>query len=95
VINIKKTKTVDTYYCDYCGRECQHTPLYTLPSSEQIKEDLMLHGNKTVAFVTGEEIKTKQKDICPDCQKKIATLLKLVPRVEFPTEDINSMRIIF
>ena len=28
---MKKTKQVDIYYCDYCGKECEHTPLYVVP----------------------------------------------------------------
>lgn len=32
---MKQTKQIDTFYCDYCGKECEHTPEFTLPVKEK------------------------------------------------------------
>lgn len=79
---MKKTKQIDTYYCDYCGKECEHTPEFVLPSLEPIKEYAKSsNGVKVAEFIVGENICSKQKDICPECQKKIISLLNLTNRV--------------
>lgn len=34
---MKKIKQIETYYCDYCGKECEHTE-YVVPSLEKFTE---------------------------------------------------------
>lgn len=84
---MKKTKQIDTYYCDYCGKECEHTPEFVLP--EKALEDFLF--SESLRF---KSIKPKQKDICPDCQEKIIILLALMDKVKLG-KSIGQMEITF
>lgn len=69
---MKKTKTIDTYYCDYCGKECEHTPEYVLPEYKFIDETKSL---KTIPV---------QKDICENCKHGIIKFSKMLDTRRFP-----------
>lgn len=73
---MKKTREIEEYFCDYCGKKCSHTD-FVVPEEKKI--ECYIAGIKNV---TSEMCET-HKDICPKCQKKIVNLLKLVPNVEF------------
>lgn len=92
---MKKTKQVDTYYCDYCGKECEHTPLYVVPKLEPVIEYAKNSmGAKLCCFET-RKLVAKQVDVCPECQKKMALLLELTSRVDFANDNPNTMSITF
>lgn len=84
---MKKTKQIDTYYCDYCGIECEHTPEFVIP--EMKLEDFLFPNS-----LKFKVIKAKQKDICSECQKKIISLLALMNKVKIE-ESISGMEITF
>ena len=93
---MKKTKQVDTYYCDYCGKECEHTPLYVVPKLEPVTEwAVNAKGVRLIPFEVGKEIATRHVDICPDCQIKVALLLQTTLRVSFDDDNPSAMGITF
>lgn len=69
---MKQTKQIDTFYCDYCGKECEHTPEFTLPVKEKNK-DMMFMWIHNVPVT--ERVVAKQRDICPKCQERIIKLI--------------------
>lgn len=77
---MKKTKQINTYYCDYCGKECEHTPEFVLPD---ITVPIENRGCRI--------IKPEQKDICPECQKQIAKLTNLLYYADFVGDDMEKM----
>lgn len=79
---MKKTKQIDTYYCDYCGKECEHTPELVLPAFDVVKL-----SNPT-RFITGEDFYFERQDICPDCFKKIGVLLRIIDNVKITDTGI-------
>lgn len=87
---MKKTKQIDTYYCDYCGKECKHTPEYVLPSQETIYAKNHT-GNTVLRFDNPNYIEAVQKDICPECQKQIAKLVNLLHYADFVCDDMEKM----
>lgn len=80
---MKRTKQIDAYYCDYCGKECEHTPEFVLPVLFPSEE----RGRRTINPV--------KKDVCPECQKKIAALLGLTDRVIFRNSNPRTTIITF
>lgn len=79
---MKKTETVEKYYCDYCGNECKNTSNYIMPALEPHTEYAMNKGVKLFA-TSRMELTKKEVDICPDCQEKIASLISLLPKMDF------------
>lgn len=92
---MKKTKQIDTYYCDYCGKECKHTPEFVLPSSRTVDHYATNSMGVKLAKFETEKVISKQKDICPECQKNIVALSGLVPRVSLDGSDFSTMTITF
>lgn len=80
---LKKKEKIDSYYCDYCGEKCQHTPQYILPVIEPVEASAIGGGGgiKLATFTVGEIINYKQRDVCPECQKKLAILANLIPQI--------------
>ena len=75
---MKKEITTVKYYCDFCGEECKHTPEYIMPeTNEEMPETKNIHEYKLLRSSYYRPIR-RQKDICPDCEEKIAMLLPLV-----------------
>lgn len=58
-------KVEEKYYCDLCGKECEHTPDYVLP-------ELFTGAFQNVTT------NPKQKDLCPECAKEIASIMRLL-----------------
>ena len=87
---MKKTKTVNTYYCDYCGNECKNTSNYIMPALESHTEYAINKGVKLFA-TSRMELTKKEVDICPDCQKKIASLMTLLPRMGYDDNGNTSI----
>lgn len=87
---MKKIKQIDTYYCDYCGKECEHTPEFVLPSRATTYAKNTT-GAKVLSF---DYVEPAQKDICPKCQKKVVSLLTLTDRVKLGN-SIGGMEITF
>lgn len=89
---MKKIKQIDTYYCDYCGKECEHTPQYVFPSLEETTVDACSprDGNvlKRIIYASPH---AKQKDICPKCQDQIAKLINLLHYADFIGDDMEKM----
>ena len=79
---MKKTKQIDTYYCDYCGKECEHTTFVIPERTDNCEYATDFKGNKLIKFDFPTMI-AKSKDICPDCQNKIATLLSTLPLIKW------------
>lgn len=89
---MKKTKQIDTYYCDYCGKECEHTPEYVLPSLQETMVDACSPGDGSVLRgITYASPHAKQKDICPKCQNQIAKLTNLLHYADFIGDDMEKM----
>lgn len=90
---MKKTKQIDIqHYCDYCEKECEHTPEFVLPSLEENTVDVCSPRDGSVL----KKIKyasphVKQKDICPECQKQIAKLINLLHYADFVGDDMEKM----
>ena len=79
---MKKTKQIDTYYCDYCGKECEHT-MFVIPERKDNCEYVTdFKGNKLIKF-DFPTVTAKSKDNCSDCQNKIATLLSTLPLIKW------------
>lgn len=78
---MKKTKQIDTYYCDYCGKECEHTPELIMPEIECIQL-FQTNENSPLRFMTAQEIYFHSKDICPECLRKISVLLTQIDKVK-------------
>lgn len=76
---MNKPKTIDAYYCDYCGNECDSTPDLVLPTIEDMKYFATYRGVKLYEFTDGKKIVAKQVDVCPECQVKIAKILNTLP----------------
>ena len=76
---MKKTKQIDTYYCDFCGKECEHTD-FVIPAKESIYAQK--NGIKLAKF--GEMVVPNAADICPECQTKMAYVMpSLIRHMEF------------
>lgn len=90
---MNKPKTVDTYYCDYCGNECEYTPDFVLPVLEEEKYYVTKRGVKLFEFSKGEKFVHKQVDICPECQYKISKLLTLLPKMSFLNGELFTIKI--
>ena len=58
-------KVEEKYYCDLCGKECEHTPDYVLPE---------LFGGSFQNATTN----SKQKDLCHECDKEVASIIRLL-----------------
>ena len=84
---MKKTKQVDTYYCDCCGKECEHTDI-TLPSLER-EPVYAMNGMSKLATFSSEILEIKQKDICPKCQHEIAKFLNLMKYTTVKIDDVE------
>ena len=82
---MKKTKQIDTYYCDYCGKECEHTEFVMPYGEEKVEYAKDRYGNKIMPCHYTEPI-AKNRDICIDCQKRIINLMKVLPYI---TKDSN------
>lgn len=65
------------YCCDYCRKDCEHTPDYVLPVFETKSEFAFRNGVK-LAKVDKTVVVPKQVDICPDCQDRIATITNIL-----------------
>lgn len=68
-------KTVEKYFCDYCGDACEHTPEFVLPAEIPLKA-YDKSGNLIADL--GCKNGSVQRDICPTCQRKISKILKLL-----------------
>lgn len=80
---MKKSKTVETYVCDYCGKECGHTP-FVVPYKEELFAER--DGIRLAKF--SERIIAKDVDICSDCQAKMAYVIpSIIKHMEF---DLNN-----
>ena len=79
---MKKTKQIDTYYCDYCGKECAQTPEYFMPEIRKVQYTSRCSKNI---------IRPSQKDICPVCQKQIAKLINLLHYADFVGDDMEKI----
>lgn len=58
-------KVEEKYYCDLCGKECEHTADYVLP-------ELFTGAFQNV------KVNSVQKDLCPECAKEIASIMRLL-----------------
>lgn len=58
-------KVEEKYYCDLCGKECEHTSDYVLP-------ELFTGAFQNV------KVNSVQKDLCPECAKEIASIMRLL-----------------
>jgi len=67
------------YYCDYCGKECEHTENIMVPEMVPVNA---VNKQGIVLIKGGHVLKHVQKDVCVSCQEKINFLLKLMPRVD-------------
>ncbi|MDD4370967.1 MAG: hypothetical protein PHD56_07835 [Anaerostipes sp.] len=61
---MKQTKTIESYRCDFCGKECEHTE-YVLPT---ISQNVVKEGNIATFY---NDIEPVQCDLCEACQKKV------------------------
>lgn len=86
---MKKIKEVSTYYCDYCGKECEHTDI-TLPSLEYETEYAMNNNIKLAEF-SREILEIRQKDMCPKCQEEIAKFLRLMKYATVKIDDVEKV----
>lgn len=75
--------------CDFCKKETMYPSTYSLPvlHDYDVKDE---NGNIIYRLDGCEE---KEKDVCPECERKIASLLELVPNVKFENNDKTSMSI--
>ena len=73
--------------CDFCGKETNDTMKYTLPYREKIKA---WNGMGVVFAEFGYETFDKNKDVCPECQEKIALLLELMPKCKVVKNGDNT-----
>ncbi|WP_313069938.1 hypothetical protein [Lacrimispora sp.] len=70
------------YQCDYCGKNCKHTPEFILPVIKSIETCAYGgHRGAKLATAVGSIMDNEQRDICPSCQKKLARLASLIPNV--------------
>lgn len=58
-------KVEEKYFCDLCGKECEHTPDYVLP-------ELSVGSYQNVA------VSSRQKDLCNECKKEVADIIRLL-----------------
>lgn len=75
------------YCCDYCRRDCEHTPDYVMPDFETQTEFAFRNGVKLAKF-DRTRIVPKQVDICPSCQNKIARMANLL---RYVMVDVDQM----
>lgn len=80
--------------CDFCNKETDSSFEYILPywtsDSVDVKDG---HGAILYRITNTLELKEGKKDVCPECKRKIASLLELVPNVKFENNDRTSMSI--
>lgn len=58
-------KVEEKYFCDLCGKECEHTPGYVLPEL-------------SVGSYQNAAVNSRQKDLCPECEKEVADIMRLL-----------------
>lgn len=58
-------KVEEKYYCDLCGKECEHTPNYVLPEL-------------SVGSFQNVTPNSKQKDLCHEREKEVASIMRLL-----------------
>lgn len=71
-------KVEEKYYCDLCGKECEHTPDYVLP-------ELFTGAFQNVTT------NSKQKDLCPECEKEVAYILNLIKSKKMDSNPMSNM----
>ena len=87
---MKKTKQIDAYYCDYCGKECEHTPEFVLPSLEKNSiGGCSPRDGSVIERIMYASSHAEQKDICSKCQGQIAKLTNLLHHAEFLGDDLE------
>jgi len=84
---MEKKKEIYTYYCDYCGKECEHTDI-TVPSLEYESVYAMNNDVKAAEF-SKEILEIKQKDVCPKCQEEIAKFLRLMKYTTVKIDNVE------
>ena len=77
--------------CDFCCSESENIKEYIIPSREPIEARGGM--SNTLIFRCGYRVVDSKKDICPECQKKIAALLKLVPNMQIRDNNLASVKI--
>ena len=92
---MKKTKTIDTYYCDYCGNECEHTPDYILPEERIHSSPYHNLWGDSLGDNLQKLIIPAQKDICPKCQRKMISAISFVKTMEIDEDDLPPLSITF
>ncbi len=90
---MKGTKIIDTYFCNYCGNEIKTSMPFIVPSLEPIHKYAIKNGVRRFNFIVDREVKPVQKDICPECQMKIAALLRLSHIFEINKNNQNEIEI--
>lgn len=78
--------------CDFCKKQTESAIEYTLPCMCPI-EAKGKHG--VTLFRLGYEVGDDKKDVCPECREKIASLLNLVPNVEYENGDRTTMSLVW
>lgn len=76
------------YCCDYCRRNCEHTPDYVLPDFKTQTEYAFHNGVKLAKF-DRRVVTTKQVDICSSCQNKIARMANLLRYVMVDVDQLE------
>ena len=89
--DMKKTKQIDTYYCDFCGKECEHTD-FVIP----VKESIYVEKSEIKLAKFGEMVVPKTADICPECQTKMAYVMpSIIKCMEFDLNNPGATVIVF
>ena len=77
--------------CDFCKKQAESATEYTLPCLCPIEA----RHKGIVLAQFGYEVNDVKKDVCPECQEKIASLLNLVPNVEYENGNRTTMSLVW
>ena len=65
------------YYCDYCGKKCEHTD-FIIPEQERCVEWIRDREGHKIQSFNRFDIVEKRVDICKTCQSAIARIIDLM-----------------
>lgn len=81
-------KLIETYHCDYCGKECEHID-YVLPVIEYDIEYAKDSNGKKIVALDVPVVNPKNVDICPKCQDIIARFTRIMKYTDVKINEIE------
>ena len=87
---MKGRKLMKKVICDYCGSKTENLKEYIIPNREPI---YIRDRNNALLFKFGYKTIDTKRDVCIECQNKIAFLMNLLPKMQIKNGNAATMEI--